>query len=303
MDAFFLLLRDYTFQTVALGSLLLGAVSGVLGCFAVLRKQSLLGDGVSHASLSGVVLAFLLTGSKDTQLLLGGALVAGLFACAAIAWVRKRSRIKFDAALALVMSVLFGFGMVLLTYAQKQPNANQAGLNRFIYGQAATMLVQDVKLIAVCGAALLGLVALFWKEFKLLCFDAQFASSLGLPTGRYNLLLSLLMVLAIVLGLQTVGVVLMSALLVAPAVAARQWCNRLEAMVLLAAVFGAASGVLGTLLSSAITGLPTGPVIVVCASSIALVSLLFAPQRGMVQRLIQRRRMFAQLRAEGGEGR
>ena len=284
------LLQDYTFQTVALGSALLGIVSGVLGSFAVLRRQSLLGDGVSHAALPGVVMAFLLTGSKNTEVLLLGALFTGLMATFLIVNITRFSRIRFDSALALVMSVFFGLGMVLLTYAQKVPNANQAGLKRFIYGQASTLLERDVILMAVCGGILLAVVILFWKEFKLFSFDPEYAETMGFQTGRLNLLLSFLIVLAIIIGLQTVGVVLMSAMLIAPAVAARQWSNRLWVMVTLASAFGALSGILGTLLSSAVPGLPTGPVIVVCITVIAVFSLLFAPGRGILHRMYRRRK-------------
>ena len=301
MEKLLELLGDYTFQTVALGSALLGIVSGVLGSFAVLRKQSLLGDGVSHAALPGVVLAFLLTGNKNTEVLLLGALFTGLMATVLIVTVVRHSRIKFDSALALVMSVFFGLGMVLLTYSQKVPNANQAGLKRFIYGQASTLLKRDVILMAVCGSILMLLVVLFWKEFKLLSFDPEFAQTLGFKTSRLNLLLSLLIVVTIIIGLQTVGVVLMSAMLIAPAVAARQWSNRLCIMVLLAASFGAVSGIAGTLLSSAVPGLPTGPVIVVCITIIAIFSLLFAPGRGIIHRMYQRRRNRIQFELERGK--
>jgi len=284
------LLYNYTFQVVAFGSALLGIISGVLGSFAVLRKQSLLGDGISHAALPGVILAFLLTGSKNTEILLLGALITGLLSTGFIMGIVRHSRIQFDSALALITSVFFGFGLVLLTYSQKIPNANQAGLNRFIYGQASTLLQRDVYIIIFCGIILLFFVAAFWKEFKLFAFDPDFAQSIGLPTGKLNSFLSALIVLAIIIGLQTVGVVLMSAMLIAPAVAARQWCSRLWTMVLLAAVCGATSGVVGTFISSAIPGLPTGPIVVICISLIAVISLLFAPNRGILHRIYRRRK-------------
>lgn len=288
MENIIALLSDYTFQTVALGSALLGIISGVLGSFAVLRKQSLLGDGVSHSALPGVVLAFLLTGSKNTEVLLLGALLTGALATVFILGIVKNSRIKFDSALALVMSVFFGLGMVLLTYSQKVPNANQAGLKRFIYGQASTLLQRDVILMAVVGAIILAIVLLLFKEFKLISFDAEFAQTIGYNSNRLNLLLSFLIVISIIIGLQTVGVVLMSAMLIAPAVAARQWSNRLNIMILLASIFGATSGIVGTLISSAVPGLPTGPVIVTCVTIIAIFSLLFAPGRGIIFRMYQR---------------
>lgn len=275
----FPLLHDYTFQVVALGAALLGMASGMIGSFAVLRRQSLLGDVVSHAALPGIAAVFLMTGTKDTVWLLIGALCSGLTATGFIIGVVRYSRVKFDTALALGMSVFFGLGLVLLTYVQKIPNSNQAGLQRFIFGQAAVLLKSDILVIAVTGAVLLALTLLFWKEFKLLSFDPEFARSLGLPTRSLNVLLSAMTVAAIIAGLQTVGVILMSAMLVAPAVAARQWTNRLGVMVGLAALFGAISGVAGTLASSALPKLPAGPAIVVAADVLVLISLALGRAR------------------------
>ncbi|WP_099205737.1 metal ABC transporter permease [Scatolibacter rhodanostii] len=295
-----LLFSDYTFQTVALGSLLMGVLSGILGSFAVLRKQSLLGDGVSHAALPGVVFAFMLTGTKNTEILLLGALGTGLIATALMMNIVKHSRVKFDAALAVVMSVFFGLGLVLFTYVQKSPNANQAGLKRFIYGQAAAMLERDVYFMQICAVVLLFIVILFFKEFKLLTFDSDFAKSIGMPIGWMNAGLSLLIVLAIIIGLQTVGAILMSAMLIAPAAAARQWSSKLWQMITLAAVFGGLSGVLGTWVSSSFAQMPTGPAIVVCVSVITIISLLFAPKRGLLSRLTRQHNQKRKLEAERG---
>lgn len=300
MENILSLFSNYTFQTVALGSAILGLISGVLGSFAVLQKQSLLGDGVAHAALPGVVIAFLLTGNKNTEVLLLGALLSGLIATLFIHSIVKHSRIKFDSALALVLSVFFGLGMMLLTYVQKIPNSNQAGLKRFIFGQASTLLQRDVIFMLVCGVVLLTLVVLFWKELKLFVFDVEFAKSIGFSVKKLNLLLSFLIVMAIIIGLQTVGVILMSSMLIAPAVAARQWTNRLSIMVLLASIFGAVSGVIGTAASSLIPKLPTGPAIVVCVSVFVFVSLLFAPNRGLLHRNYQRRKVNRFLKEERG---
>ena len=300
MSSILALFQDYTFQTVALGSTLLGLISGVLGSFAVLRKQSLLGDGVSHSSLPGVVMAFVLLGSKNTEVLLLGALVSGLLATLLIVGIVRHTRVKFDSALALVMSVFFGLGLILLTYVQKIPNSNQAGLKRFIFGQASTLLKRDIDLMMICGLVLLVLVLLFWKEFKLVTFDSDFAQSLGFSPKKLNLLLSFMTVLAIIIGLQTVGVILMSAMLITPAVAARQWTNRLWVMVTLSALFGAVSSVAGTAVSSLVPKLPTGPAIVVCVSAIVVVSVLFAPGRGILHRMYRRRKNRILYKLEGG---
>jgi ABC-type Mn2+/Zn2+ transport systems, permease components len=284
------LFRDPTFWTVALGSSLLGGVAGALGVFAVLRRESLIGDVMSHAALPGLVLAFLITGSRELPpLLLGAALSAGIGALLAVQ-IPRRSRIKPDAALGLVLSVFFGMGIVGLTVAQQRPTAAQAGLDRFLFGQAATMLRRDVAAIALIALLVLTLLILLWKEWKLLAFDPVFAKACGLPVGALELLLAALMVLTVAIGLPAVGVVLVSALLVAPAAAARQWTDRLERMVVLAGGFGALSGGLGTLMSAEIGRLPTGPLIVLWACGIALLSLLIAPRRGLLRRWYLHRR-------------
>lgn len=287
MNILELILTDYTLRIVSLGSIFLGIISGVLGSFAVIRKQSLLGDAVSHSALPGIAIAFILTGTKRTEVLLLGALISGLLSTYIILGISKYSRIKFDSALALVLSVFFGTGIVLLTYIQKIPKANQAGLDKFIFGQASTLLRRDVQIMGILGVVLIALVIIFWKEFKLVSFDADYAESLGFSTNRITTLLFAMIVTAIIIGLQTVGVILMSAMLTAPGVAARQWTDKLSVMVLLSALFGAIAGAVGTILSSLISKLPTGPMIVVVISVIVIISLAFAPNRGLVWRYIR----------------
>ena len=264
------LLFDYTFRTVALGSGIMGIVSGMLGAFAVLRRQSLLGDAMSHAALPGIVLAFIITGSKEPLALMIGAAVAGWIGALFVTAIISTTRIKQDSALGLILATFFGLGLVLLTWVQTFPNAAQAGLDRYLFGQAATLLERDVAAMAAIGGAALLVLALFWKECAILSFDPDFARSMGLPVHLLSVLLTSLLVAAISIGLQAVGVVLMSALIVAPAVAARQWTDRLGVMVVLSGVFGAVAGVGGVVLSGAAARLPTGPVIVVCISALAL---------------------------------
>lgn len=286
---------DYTVRTVALGTAILGIVSGMLGAFAMLRRQSLLGDAISHAALPGVVLAFMLTGLKAPLVLMTGAAVAGVAGVILVIGVSRHTRLKQDATLGIVLAVFFGFGLMLLTFLQQNPDARQAGLNHFLFGQAATLLERDVLVMALFGGAALAVLGLFWKEFKLLSFDREFGATLGFPMSRLEMLLTFLLVIAIVIGLQAVGVVLMSAMIVAPAAAARQWTDRLGIMVGLSGIFGALAGVTGTAISSLAGGLSTGPVIVLCISAIALVSLLFAPRRGVLWTEIRRRRQHAEL--------
>ncbi len=289
---------DYTLRNVALGAAVLGIVSGVLGSFAVLRKHSLIGDAISHAALPGIILAFLLTGSKSPLVLLLGATAAGLAAMFSVNLVTDRSRVKFDTALGLVLSVFFGLGLVLLTMVQSRPDANQAGLTKFLFGQAAALVQQDVLLMTVVGAVVILAMVINWKQFKLLAFDREFGSSLGINMTSFNVLLTVLLVVAIVIGLQTVGVVLMSAMIIAPGAAARQWTDRLGKMVWLAAFFGALSGVVGASLSSVSGNLPTGPLVILSAGVIVTVSLLLAPERGVIPRYLREWRNGRRLRAE-----
>jgi manganese/zinc/iron transport system permease protein len=239
-----------------------------------------------------------LTGSRAPLVLMLGAGVAGWIGALVMMSIIRTTRIKLDSALGLVLAVFFGFGMVLLTFAQKLPDASQAGLKKYLFGQAATLLERDVITMAVLGCLALALLLVFWKELKLLSFDPDFAASLGLPVRLLDILLTTLLVIAIVVGLQAVGVVLMSAMIVAPAAAARQWTNRLGWMVGLAALFGALAGVSGAVISSTTARLSTGPTIVLCASAIVLVSLLFAPNRGLVWNWVRYQHNRRRLRLE-----
>ncbi|MEL6616802.1 MAG: metal ABC transporter permease [Bacteroidota bacterium] len=290
---------DYTLRIVALGAAVLGVTSGALGTFAVLRGQSLLGDAISHAALPGVVIAFLIAETKAPLALALGAGLAGWIGALVVGSVVRRSRIPLDAALGIVLAVFFGVGLVLLTFAQRVPGLNPAGLSAYLFGQAAALVAADVWLMGVLGGLAMLAMAVFWKELKVLLFDPDFAASVGFPVRALDVLLTTLLVVAIVVGLQTVGVVLMSAILIAPAAAARQWTNKLGGVVGLAAVFGAASGVSGALISASVPRLPTGPTIVLCASAIVLVSLLAAPGRGLIARWIQTLRSRRTLESTG----
>lgn len=276
------LIFDYTLRNVALGSALLGIVSGVLGCFAVLRRQGLLGDALSHAALPGICLAYLLTGSKAPLVLLAGAAVVGWIATLLLLKIVRDTRLSEDSALGIVLSVFFSFGIMLLTFILKRNDANQAGLDKYLFGQAAVLVADQVLTMAILGGMALLIVAVLYKEFKLLAFDAEFANSLGFQPGRLSVLLTSLIVVAVVIGLQTVGVVLMAAMLIGPAVAARQWTNRLSIMLILAGLFGALSGVSGAMISVTESQLPTGPMIILSLTAIVIGSLFFAPARGLV---------------------
>jgi manganese/zinc/iron transport system permease protein len=292
---------DYTLRNVALGSALLGIVGGVLGAFAVLRRQGLLGDALAHAALPGIVLAFMLTGSKASIVLMLGAAISGWLGTLLIIRIVQDTRLSEDAALGVILTVFFGLGVVLLTHVQHSNNANQAGLDQYLFGQAATLVEDNVISMAALGSVALILVALLFKEFKLLAFDPEFGASIGFPMRGLNVLLTSSIVIAVVIGLQTVGVVLMAAMLIAPAAAARQWTNRLGVMLALSGLFGASAGVAGAMISVTASRVPTGPMIILCITAIVVVSILFAPERGIVWDAIRRRRMRRAALARGPE--
>lgn len=281
---------DASVGPVVLGTAMLGAVSGAVGTFAVVRRRSLQGDAVSHAALPGVAIAALL-GARSEVLLVLGAAAVGWFAMGLVATIVRRSKVPFDAALGGALAVFFGLGLVLMTYLQRHtPGGGALRLQQYLFGQDAALLREDdLRPMAILGGIAIAAVILLWKEFKLLSFDPDFAASMGFPARRLDIVLTGLVVLAVVIGLQTVGVVLMSALIVAPGVAARQWSDRLGSVVILAGLIGATAGGIGTWLSHALSvtrhTVPTGPTIVLVVSVIAIASLALAPRRGMVWRL------------------
>ncbi|MFN6976690.1 MAG: metal ABC transporter permease [Gemmobacter sp.] len=297
------LLADYTTRIVALGAALAGALAGLAGAFALLRRQSLLGDTLAHAALPGVCLGFLVAGGRHLPALMAGALAAGLAAAWAVGVIARSTRIKPDAALGIVLSLFFAAGVVLLTHVQATGGASQAGLETFLFGQAAAMLAGDVVLLAALGSAAVAAVAALWRPIKVATFDPAFAAVQGWPVARLDLGLTALIAVAVVAGVQIVGVVLMTALIVAPAAAARQWARSLGAMVVLSALFGALAGAAGALVSAASRGLATGPVIVLAATGIVVLSFLLAPERGALAAMSRGARARVRARDSAAEGR
>lgn len=280
------------------GTVLFGCSAGILGCFAVLRRRSLLGDALAHAALPGVCLAYLITGTKNPAFFVIGATVSGLASSFLLNAIVRHSRIKEDAAIGLVLSVFFGIGIMLLTYIQHQPMGNQSGLDKFLFGQAASMSIGDLQLFGGLALVVTIAVLLAYKEFKLIAFDPGFAVGIGVPVHLMDSFLTVLIVLVVTAGLQAVGVVLMAAMLITPAAAARQWTDILWRMLLLAAVFGAVSGATGAVISATAPRMPTGPWIVVAATIIFAVSILLAPRRGILPRWLRHHRNAGRIQGE-----
>lgn len=282
IDALAALATDFTARNVLLGAGVLGILCGAVGSFAVLRRQSLLGDMLAHAALPGLVLGFLVTGTRTLPPLLAGALISGAVWALVLQVIARRTRLRDDAATTLTLSLSFALGLALLAYAMQRGDAAYAGLDTFLFGQAAALLPSDVTLLVVVTTVVLGVMALSWKEVALVAFDRAYARTAGLPVALVESGLTVALAVAVVVGLQLVGVVLMTALVVAPAVAARQWTDRLGRMVCIAAFVGALSAVVGAAVSASVRGMATGPVIVLVASLAALLSLTLAPRRGLV---------------------
>lgn len=285
----FLLLRDLNVRVVVIGTILLGIGSAAIGCFAFLRKRALVGDAVAHAALPGVAIAFMIGGTKSSFALLIGAAIAGWVSMVVMDYIVSKSKIREDTAIGIVLSVFFGLGILLMTHIQASGAANQSGLDKFLFGQAASLLPEDVVVFGSVSVLLVGVIIIFYKEFKLLSFDADFARALGFPVRILELILTTLIVFAVVVGIQAVGVVLMAAMLITPAAAARYWTERLPIMLLLAALFGAISGYAGAFVSYVAPHMPTGPWIVTAITFIFAVSLLFAPRRGAFSRMRRHR--------------
>lgn len=301
MDHIWTLLKDPNMQWIFISCTLLGFSSGIIGTFSYLRKMSLMGDTLAHAALPGICIAFMLTGTKSMLFFLIGAGVAGVIATFGIGWITRHSRVKHDAAMGIVLSSFFGLGIVLLTIIQHGAYGNQAGLDKFLFGQAASMVGSDVMTMAIVCILLVTVIVLLFKQFKLISFDPGFARGLGYPVAFLEQLLMFLMVVAVVVGIQAVGVVLVAALIITPAVSARYWTNKLNIMVILSGVFGAISGATGTLISSTASNLPTGPLTVLAATLLFVISILFGPQRGLFATRFIRKLVIIELQEDAAE--
>lgn len=291
-----LLLNRYNTRLVVLSATLLGMTSGIIGTFLLLRKRSLMGDAVSHATLPGIALAFVVMvalGGEGKNLpgLLAGATLTGVMGMLLVLAIRNTTRLKDDTAMGIVLSVFFGIGVALLGMIQTMPEASAAGLESFIYGKTASMVRNDFLLIITITLIVCVTCIVLTKEFTLLCFDEGFAASQGWPTVFLDILMLGLVTAVTVIGLQAVGLILIIAFLITPATAARFWTHDLKKMILLSALLGGASGWIGASVSALLPGLPAGALIVIVAAIIFIFSMLFGPAHGVIPRYIIRSRL------------
>lgn len=283
-------LRDYNTRVVLLGTTLLGAVAGIVGTFMLLRKRALMGDVLAHSALPGVAVAFIAAemvapgSGRSLSRLLIGALVAGLLGISTVLVIGKFTRLKEDAALAITLSAFFGLGIALFTVIQNIPAGNVAGLQGFIFGKTASTVAADVRLISQVALVVLVVCVMLFKEFSLLSFDEGFAAAEGWPVVLLDVVLMGLVAVVTVIGMQSVGLLLVVAILIIPAVSARFWTNDLRWMVLTAAMIGGASALLGVMASALFPRLAAGAVIVLVGSALFLASMLFGPCRGVLRR-------------------
>ncbi len=270
----FLGLDNANVRWVMLGMIFLGVNSALIGSFAYLRQKALVGDAISHAILPGVCIGFLISGQKNTYVLLLGATFTGWLALQSINYLIQHTKIKSDGAIALVLSVFYGIGIVLLTMIQSSGNAAQSGLDKFLFGKAASMMSEDVILAGIiCGISLL-FIFLFFQPLRIMVFDTNFAKVRGYQVVFLENSLSILMVIAVAIGIQALGVVLMAALLITPPASARYWTNSLFPLLWIACVISVLSSFLGALVSYHWSQMPTGPWVVVFLSFFAFVSIL-----------------------------
>ena len=273
---------------VTLGLIFLSIASSQVGVFMLFRKKSLVGDVISHAVFPGIALSFLIIGTKDIYILVAGAFISGLIGVLVMDHIIRYTKLKSDAAMGLVLSVFFGFGIVIFTHIQHSGNASQSGLNTFIFGKAASLIGEDLVVFSVLSLVILALVLLFYREFAIVSFDSKFARSIGIPTGFYEFFLTSLTVLVVVVGIQAVGIILMASIIIAPAVVGRYLTDKLWVMLVFAALAASITAFVASFISYAAPTSPTGPWMVVILSLLAILSMFFSPKKGILTTLRKR---------------
>ena len=290
---------DPVLRAPTLGSMLMGFASALMGVVVFVRRRSLLGEALAHAAYPGLIISILLIsvldGGRAAGLLIGAFITAflGLFV---IEKLERNFKINPDAALCLVLALFLGVGVLVASRLQFTHPILYQQAQVFLYGQAATMNDQHIFFYGGFSLLVLSFLVLKFRHLELVIFDQSFAKSIKVGTRSIDITIFILLILALIIGIRSVGVVLMSGMLIAPAAAARQWTHRFSILFALAGFFGLISGFLGNYLSVYIPlwvggdkpfSLPTGPMILLFSSSLCLFSLLFAPQRGAAARLMR----------------
>jgi len=289
---------DPSVNTVLLGVCLLSINCSLTGTFVYLKKNAILGDVISHAILPGICIAFLLHGQKNMAVLLSGAFITGFIAAWLNNYIPRISVIKADTASALILSVFFGTGTIILTIIQKTGNAAQSGVDSFIMGKAAGITQGDISFLAIVLLITLSLIIMFKRGLIMYCFDEEFGTSAGFPAKFYRFLVSFLTVLSVTAGIQAAGVLLVAGLMIIPVVAANFWSRRINVILILACLFGLVSATGGSLISYTGTGIPTGPWIIIVNAFFAFLSILFGAKGGVLGRLLNEVKLYLKSREE-----
>ncbi len=283
-DGWLYILTDPNLLMVTAGTMLIGITAGVVGSFTLLQRKALIGDGVAHAILPGVILAYMITGDKEPWILFSGSVVAGWVSLWCMDLITRKTTLTADTAVGVILSVFFGIGVMLLGIVQAQESGNQSGLDKFLFGQAASLLPADVIFLSFVCIFVLLTVRFAYKELRVRTFDPQYAKSLGYDRPVIRYIETALLVVVLTTGLQAVGVILMAAVLIIPAATARYWTDRLSTMLMISGAFGASAAVIGSLISYMAPRMPTGPWMVVAASVLLFVSMIIAPKYGALSK-------------------
>jgi len=277
----------YNATLVTLGAMLLGAAAGMAGTFLYLRKNALISDAISHATLPGLGIAFLVAfafgwDGRRLAILLGGSALSAALGLYFVNWLTRETRLTQDTAIGCILSVFFAFGVVLFTIIQVIPAGRKAGLESFLLGSTAGMLYSDALLILILSILTALVLFVFLRPIKLVTFDASYSETLGISVRRIDTIILMVTLVVTVLGMKIVGLIMIVALLIIPAVSARFWSEKTDVILITSTAYGALSGYIGSAISAISAGLPTGPIIVLCAFGFFLISFLFAPKRGVL---------------------
>jgi len=283
---YFFSFQDTNINNVLIGTSVLGFTCGIVSVLVVLSKKALIVDAISHAVLPGICIGFMFTGVKNPIYLSIGGMAAGAAAVYLVDWISRISRIKKDASIAISLSVLFSFGVILLNIIQHSGNSNQSGLTDFLFGKAATIIESDLYLFLAVFTLVIFILTVFYQHLKIALFDAGFAKTIGLSERLSQGLISGLVIISTAVGIQTVGIILMSALLISPASAALFWTNNFKKAILISGSFATLSSILGVFISFLSADMPTGPWIIVVLSGFALFSAFFS-KKGIITKKLR----------------
>lgn len=283
--ALFTLLNEPNVLWVIVGVCFLAIAMSCVGTFAWLNRQSLIGDAMAHCALPGIAAAFLFSQSRHPLILLPVAIFSSLLGNMLMNWLIQRSKLTADSALAIVLSGFFAFGALLLSVIQKLPIAGKSGIDQMLFGQAAAVDDTDAIILIIITSLVLLVITVIMSRLRMIIFDTNYSQSIGINVSLYKQIMGVLIAICVVTGIQIVGVILVSALLIFPAINARQWSHHLRSLLFIAIISALIASVSGVLVSYHYSHMPTGPWVVVFLALILITSLLFSPHGFLIKRI------------------